>query len=70
MDAANREISLNLTHRRLGYISKPLVKKLIQASIGIKLKEIDAYANANKRYDECIIGQMKAKPFPLKQPPD
>ena len=29
IDAANREISLNLTYRRLGYISKPLVKKLI-----------------------------------------
>src|SRR5436305_9509449 len=55
MDAANREISLDLTHRRLGHISKPLVKKLIQASINIKLKGIDTHASANKRYDEYIV---------------
>ena len=70
MDAANREISLDLAHRRLGHISKPLVKKLIQASTGIKLKGMDAHAGANERCDECMAGQMKAKPFPLRQPPD
>ena len=56
VDAANREISLDLAHRRLGHISKPLVKKLIQASTGIKLKGINAHAGANKRCDECIVG--------------
>ena len=66
VDAANREISLDLVHRRLGHISKPLVKKLIQASTGIKLKGMDAYAGANERCDECIAGQIKAKPFPLR----
>ena len=70
VDAANREISLDLAHRRLGHISKPLVKKLIQASTGIKLKGMDAHAGANERCDECMAGQMKAKPFPLRQPPD
>ena len=29
IDAANQEISLNLTYHKLSYISKPLIKKLI-----------------------------------------
>ena len=66
VDAANREISLDLTHCKLDYISKSLVKKLIQASINIKLKEMNAYISVNKRYNKYIINQIKTKPFPLK----
>ena len=66
MDAANREISLDLAHRRLGHISKNLVKKLAQASTGLKLKGMDAHVGANERCDEYIVGQIKTKPFLLK----
>ena len=31
---------------------------------------MDAHVSANERCDECMAGQMKAKPFPLKQPPN
>jgi len=70
IDAANREISLDLAHRRLGHISKNLVKKLAQASTGLNLKGMDAHVGADERCDECMAGQMKAKPFPLRQPPN
>ena len=70
LDAANRQISLDLAHRRLGHISKKLVKKLVKGmSTGINLKGMDAHEHTNERCDECIAGQMKAKPFPLRQPP-
>ena len=69
IDAANRQISLDLAHRRLGHISKNLVKKLIKGSTGITLKGMDAHEFADERCDECMAGQMKAKPFPLRQPP-
>jgi hypothetical protein len=69
IDAANRLISLDLAHRRLGHISKKLVKKLIQGSTGITLKGMDAHIDADERCNECMAGQMKAKPFPLRQPP-
>ena len=69
IDAANRLISLDLAHRRLGHISKKLVKKLIQGWTGITLKGMDAHIDADERCDECMAGQMKAKPFPLRQPP-
>src|SRR5438045_7253577 len=65
VDAANREISLDLAHRRLGHISKPLVKKLIQASTGIKLKGMDAHVGVDERYDEFMAGQMSAKAAPI-----
>jgi len=69
IDAANRQISLDLAHRRLGHISKNLVKKLIKESTGVTLKGMDAHEFADERCDECMAGQMKAKPFPLRQPP-
>src|SRR5439155_26686222 len=69
IDAANRQISLDLAHRRLGHISKNLVKKLVKGSTGITLKGMDAHEFADERCDECMAGQMKAKPFPLRQPP-
>jgi len=53
----------------LGHISKKLVKKLVRESTGINLKGMDAHEYANERCDECMAGQMKAKPFPLRQPP-
>ena len=71
IDTANREISLDLAYRRLGHIGKNLVKKLVRGmSTGMNLKGIDAHevGDANKRCDECMMGQMKAKPFPLRQP--
>ena len=70
LDAANRQISLDLAHRRLGHISKKLVKKLVKGmSTSINLKGMDAYEHTDERCDECIASQMKAKPFPLRQPP-
>jgi hypothetical protein len=70
IDAANRQISLDLAHRRLGHISKKVVKKLIkEMSTGITLRGMDAHEHADERCDECMAGQMKAKPFPLRQPP-
>ena len=71
VDAANRKISLDLAHRRLGHISKRLVKKLVKGmSTGMNLRGIDAHevGDINERCDECMMGQMKAKPFPLRQP--
>jgi hypothetical protein len=37
-------------------------------SIGINLKGIDAYEHTNEQCNKCIASQMKAKPFPLRQP--
>jgi hypothetical protein len=71
IDAANREISLDLAHRRLGHIGKNLVKKLVRGmSTGMNLKGIDAHevGDTNERCGECMMGQMKVKPFPLRQP--
>jgi hypothetical protein len=31
---------------------------------------MDAHKSADERCDECMAGQMKAKPFPLRQPPN
>jgi hypothetical protein len=70
-DTANQQISLDLAYQRLGHISKRLVKKLVKGmSTGINLKGMDAYEvrDTNERYDECVISQIKAKPFPLRQP--
>jgi hypothetical protein len=66
LDTANRQISLNLAYRRLGHISKKLIKKLVKESTGIILKGINIYEYADERCDECIAGQMKAKSFPLR----
>ena len=35
----------------------------------MNLKGMNAHEYANERYNECIVGQMKAKLFPLRQPP-
>ena len=39
-------------------------------STRITLKRMDAHkgSNVNEHYDKCMIGQMKAKLFPLQQP--
>jgi hypothetical protein len=66
LNTVNRQINLNLTYRKLSYISKKLVKKLIKKSINIILKRINAYKYADERCDECIAEQIKVKLFPLK----
>jgi hypothetical protein len=69
IDIVNRQISLDLAYYRLGYISKALAKKVVEISTSINLKGIDAYKYANERCDKYMAGQIKAKPFPLRQPP-
>jgi len=70
VNTINWQISLDLAYYKLGYISKRLIKKLVKGmSIRINLKGIDTYkvGDANKYYNKCIIGQIKAKLFPLRQ---
>jgi gag-pre-integrase-like protein len=67
VDAVNQQISLDLAHRRLGHISKRLVKRLVRGmSTGMNLKGIDAHevGDTNKHCDECMMGQMKPSHFP------
>jgi hypothetical protein len=63
IDTGNRHICCNLVHRRLGYIGKNMTRKLVtEMSTGLTLKGKES-GNGN-RYDECMAGHMKAKPFP------
>ncbi len=62
INTGNRYISCDLTHRRLDYISKKLTRKLvIEISTRLTLKGKKS-ENAD-RCDECIISQIKVKPF-------
>jgi hypothetical protein len=62
-EAKDQKISLELAHRRLGHISMPQVKRLLDGkSLGMTLSSHDMHT-----CDDCKRGQMKAKPFP-KQP--
>ena len=48
-ETAVKPISLNLTHRRLGHISKKLVKQLVNGRVtGLKLK-----SKSVERHDRC-----------------
>ncbi len=50
-----KPISLHLPHRRLKYISKKLVKQLVdKRTTGLKLKSKSA--GRHDRYDDCIMG--------------
>ena len=54
-EMAVKSILFNLAHRRLKYISKKLVKQLVdKRTTGLKLKSKSA--GRHDRYDDCIMG--------------
>jgi hypothetical protein len=59
-EVKDQEITLELAHRRLGHISMPQVKRLLNGkSLGIKLSSQDMHICDNYKR-----GQMRAKSFP------
>lgn len=58
-ESSHKPISMELAHRRLGHVSKELVRKTVDHSTGLSIGKAD-YDNC----DSCNAGQMKATSLP------